>query len=57
MVEGGKDSDWQTNWKIKIIIVRYWRKNMLKFITGEALKGHKKKNKKNNDKKKGSNIQ
>ena len=38
------------NAKIKIVIVRYRWKNMLKFLTGEASKGYKNKNQRWNDK-------
>ena len=35
-VEGVNDVDGETNWKRKIIIVKYWWENKLKVITDEA---------------------
>ena len=43
--------------KKKIIIVRYWWKNMLKVFTGEASKGYKKENQRQNDQKLCINMQ
>ena len=39
-----QDADEESNWKVKILIIRYRQENMPEIIIGEVLKGYKYRN-------------